>query len=66
MAEKNGKSKPLKSVETLIHEEASRKNIPTAEFQFVMRQEARFASPTSGAIAISIPNWCGRGKDEQD
>ena len=39
MAEKTPKSKALKSVETLIHEEASRKNIPTAEFQSVMRKD---------------------------
>ncbi|MGH8165714.1 MAG: DNA methylase, partial [Woeseiaceae bacterium] len=28
-----------KNVETLTHEEASRKNIPTAEYQSVMQKE---------------------------
>ena len=31
--------KPKKIVETLLHDEASRKNIPTAEYQSVMRAE---------------------------
>ena len=33
------KPKPKKQIETLVHEEASRKNIPTAEYQSVMRAE---------------------------
>ena len=33
------KDKPKKIVETLLHDEASRKNIPTAEYQSVMRAE---------------------------
>jgi len=33
------KKQTKKTVETLTHEEASRKNIPTAEYQSVMRQE---------------------------
>ena len=36
---KRGSSKPPKTVETLTHDEASRKNIPTAEFQSVMAKE---------------------------
>ena len=28
-----------KKIETLVHDEASRRNIPTAEFQSVMREE---------------------------
>ncbi len=32
-------AKQEKTIETIIHEEASRKNIPTAEFQSVMRKE---------------------------
>ena len=31
--------KPQKTVETLTHDEASRKNIPTAEYQSVMRTD---------------------------
>lgn len=33
------KTSPLKTVETITHEEARRTNIPTAEYQSVMRQE---------------------------
>ena len=33
------KKKNTKTVETLTHEEASRKNIPTAEYQSVMYKE---------------------------
>jgi len=56
------------SVETLTHDEATRKNIPTAEYQSVMRQDEQ--SP----IRISYqrrnrdldPQLVWRGKDEQD
>lgn len=33
------KTSPLKTIETITHEEARRTNIPTAEYQSVMRQE---------------------------
>jgi len=33
------KKVPKKSVETLTHEEASRKNIPTAEYHSVLQKE---------------------------
>ena len=33
------KKKNTKTVETLTHDEASRKNIPTAEYQSVMYKE---------------------------
>jgi len=33
------KKKTLKTIETLTHEKASRKNIPTAEYQSVMRKD---------------------------
>jgi len=36
MAKKKRKKKAKKTVTTLTHDEASRKNIPTAEFQSVM------------------------------
>ena len=39
MAEKKGTEKPLKSVETLTHEEASRVHIPTAEYQSLIQKE---------------------------
>lgn len=57
-----------KTVVTLTHGEASRKNIPTAEFQSVMRTEDQ------SAIRVAYerrnrdldPQLVWRGKDEQD
>ena len=56
------------SVETLKHDEATRKNIPTAEYQSVMRQDEQ------NPIRIAYerrnrdldPQLVWRGKDEQD
>ncbi|MFQ5479350.1 MAG: site-specific DNA-methyltransferase, partial [Candidatus Binatia bacterium] len=57
-----------KTVETLTHEGASRKNIPTAEFQSVMHQEEQ--SPVRVAYERRNrdldPQLVWRGKDEQD
>jgi adenine-specific DNA-methyltransferase len=57
-----------KSVESLTHEEATRKNIPTAELQPVM--EAREESPVRVAYERRNrdldPQLVWRGKDEQD
>ncbi len=68
MAEKTASAKALKSVETLIHEEASRKNIPTAELQSVMRKEEQ--NPVRIAYERRNrdldPQLVWRGKDEQD
>ncbi len=66
MARKSRKS--VKSVETLTHEEATRKNIPTAEHQSVMRKEEQ--SPVRVAYERRNPDldpqlvW--RGKDARD
>src|SRR5438309_8601193 len=79
MATKTPKSEKKKSVETLTHEEASRKNIPTAEYQSVMHKEEQ--SPLRVAFerrAAGLnqekqqrnrdldPQLVWRGKDEQD
>ena len=62
------KSKSGKSVETLRHEEASRTNIPTAEYQSMVRQEEQ--SPIRVAYERRNrdldPQLVWRGKDEQD
>src|ERR1700729_3972169 len=64
------KSKPAekKQVESLTHEEASRKNIPTAEYQSVMQQAQE--SPVRVAYERRNrdldPQLVWRGKDEQD
>ena len=67
MAEKT-KPEKNKTVETLTHEEASRKNIPTAEFQSVMHKEQE--SPIRVAYERRNrdldPQLVWRGKDEQD
>lgn len=57
-----------KSVEVLIHEEATRKNIPTVEYQSMMQKEEQ------SAVRVAYerrnfdldPQLVWRGKDEQD
>jgi adenine-specific DNA-methyltransferase len=64
------KPKPTekKKVETLTHDKASRKNIPTAEYQSVMQQAQQ--SPVRVAYERRNrdldPQLVWRGKDEQD
>lgn len=57
-----------KTVETLTHDEASRKNIPTAEYQSVMRTDEQ--KPVRVAYERRNrdldPQLVWRGKDEQD
>jgi adenine-specific DNA-methyltransferase len=64
MAKKQSK----KTVETLTHEEARRKNIPTAEYQSVMQKKEQ--SPVRVAYERRNrdldPQLVWRGKDEQD
>jgi adenine-specific DNA-methyltransferase len=70
---------PRKSVESLVHDEASRKNIPTAEYQSVMRKEEQIPVRVSlerdaaGLLEEKArrnrdldPQLVWRGKDEQD
>ena len=69
MAKKrNTGRKPKKSVETLTHDDASRTNIPTAEYQSVMREGEK--SPIRVAYDRRNrdldPQLVWRGKDEQD
>src|SRR5271169_5694887 len=79
MATKATKAEGAKTVETLTHEEASRKNIPTAEFQSVMRKEEQTAPRVKfprGVFGLEEekrrrnrdldPQLVWRGKDEQD
>ena len=57
----------LKSVETLTHDEAKRKNIPTAEFQSVLKAEDQ--SPLKLRYPRNTdldPQLVWRGKDQQD
>jgi adenine-specific DNA-methyltransferase len=68
MAKKAPKQPSQKTVATLTHEEARRKNIPTAEYQSVMQKEAE--SPIRVAYERRNrdldPQLVWRGKDEQD
>src|ERR687887_569438 len=68
MTQKAPKHTSLKTVATLTHEEARRKNIPTAEYQSVMQKEAQ--NPVRMAYARRNrdldPQLVWRGKDEQD
>jgi adenine-specific DNA-methyltransferase len=65
---KKSSSRPPKSVEAFKHDEASRKNIPTAEFESVMAREAK--TPIQVAIERRNrdldPQLVWRGKDEKD
>ena len=62
------KPRSKKKVEALIHEDASRKNIPTAEYEAILREEDRI--PISVAYERRNrdldPQIVWRGKDEQD
>src|ERR1041384_3165597 len=68
MARRPPRIETKKTVVTLTHEEASRKNIPTAEYQSVMRKEEQ--SPLRVAVGRRNrdldPRVVWRGKDEQD
>jgi adenine-specific DNA-methyltransferase len=59
---------PIKTVETLEHDEATRKNIPTAEYQPVLEQKEQ--APIRVAYERRNrdldPQLVWRGKDEQD
>jgi adenine-specific DNA-methyltransferase len=68
MARKSKGSGGLEDVETLTHEEAKRKNIPTAEYQSVVNKEAQ--DPVRVAYERRNkdldPQLVWRGKDTQD
>ncbi|ODA33121.1 site-specific DNA-methyltransferase [Planctopirus hydrillae] len=56
-----------KSVETFVHEDASRRNIPTAEFQSVVDKQQRGPVPVKYPRNTDLdPQLVWRGKDEQD
>ncbi|CAH1092554.1 site-specific DNA-methyltransferase [Candidatus Nitrotoga sp. 1052] len=61
------KPSTLKSVESLIHDEATRKNIPTAEFQSVLEKEQQAVKQIRYPRNNDLdPQLVWRGKDEQD
>ena len=68
MASKSGSKKASKRVETLVHDDASRTNIPSAEHQSVVGDDI------AAAVAVAYerrnrdldPQLVWRGKDTQD
>src|SRR5213594_2737805 len=57
----------LKSVETLKHDQAKRKNIPTAEHQFVIQKEQDAPRTVKYPRNTDLdPQLVWRGKDAQD
>src|SRR5688572_16031901 len=61
------KPKPSKSVETLLHDEAKRRNIPTAEHQSVVEKGHDAPRPLRYPRNTDLdPQLVWRGKDEQD
>src|SRR5271154_6850993 len=68
MAKRTKSKNTAKTVETLTHDEAKRKNIPTAEYQSVVKQEQQH--PVRVAYERRNrdldPQLVWRGKDEQD
>src|SRR5690348_7444666 len=61
------KKASTKTVETLQHSEAKRKNIPTAEFQSVLEKEQENPKRVRYQRNTDLdPQLVWRGKDEQD
>src|SRR5688572_3444376 len=61
------KPKPSKSVETLLHDEAKRRNIPTAEHQSVVEKGHDAPRPLRYPRNTDLdPQLVWRGKDERD
>jgi adenine-specific DNA-methyltransferase len=61
------KSASTKTVESLKHDEARRKNIPTAEFQSVLQEEQQNPKKIKYPRNTDLdPQLVWRGKDEQD
>lgn len=68
MKKRKSPNNQQKTVETITHDAASRKNIPTAEYQSMLRQEDR--NPIRAAYERRNrdldPQLVWRGKDQQD
>ena len=59
--------KPPKTVETLKHDEAKRRNIPTAEYQSVLEEDEQAPRTVTYPRNTDLdPQLVWRGKDEQD
>lgn len=61
------KAATKKSVETIVHDEAKRKNIPTAEFQSVLQKQQQKPKQLKYPRNTDLdPQLVWRGKDDQD
>ena len=61
------KTTSLKSVETIKHEDAKRKNIPTAEHQSVLQKDQQDVRTVKYPRNVDLdPQLVWRGKDQQD
>lgn len=64
MLKKSSKPAAAKSVETLTHAEATRKNIPTAEYESVMKREQQAPMKVKYPRNTDLdPQLVWRGKD---
>src|SRR6266705_4272693 len=67
MAKKSPLKSSTKTIEALTHDEAKRKNIPTAEYQSVLQKEEEKPKTIKYPRNIDLdPQLVWRGKDEQD
>ena len=67
MAKRAPKQSTAKTVEALKHDEAKRKNIPTAEYQSVLQKEEEKPGTLKYPRNTDLdPQLVWRGKDEQD
>jgi adenine-specific DNA-methyltransferase len=67
MAKRLSKQASAKTVEALTHDEAKRKNIPTAEYQSVIQKEEEKPKTIKYPRNTDLdPQLVWRGKDEQD
>jgi adenine-specific DNA-methyltransferase len=67
MAKKSQLKSSTKSIEALTHNEAKRKNIPTAEYQSVLQKEEEKPKTIKYPRNTDLdPQLVWRGKDEQD
>ena len=67
MPRPSASSKPAKSVETFVHEEATRKNIPSAEQRSIVQEEVEAPRQVRCPRNTDLdPQLVWRGKDEQD
>lgn len=67
MAKKSKSTSGSKNIETFVHADASRKNIPTAEFESVLEEQHKSPKTLKYPRNVDLdPQLVWRGKDTQD